>query len=208
MKKSNIILAILLIFHLVGLLGMLLPSYHKSMVSLSGMNLILTFVLLLIARKNHSLKLYVVLLSCFVAGMLFEWIGVHTGYLFGNYHYGNVLGKQIGEVPWVIGLNWCSLVICSCSVASYVAVKPWIQAVIASALMVFLDLLIEPVAVKLDYWVWNGGEIPLYNYFCWFFLSLPLTFLFLKKKLGEQNRVAVGLYVIFVLFFGILRFTL
>lgn len=208
LNKNRVILLILIIFHTVGLVGISLPEYRSNLVSLSGMNLILSFALLLLARKKHSMQLYLVLLTCFTCGLLVEWIGVHTGYLFGSYHYGTALGQKLEGIPWVIGLNWCSLVICSASLAAYIKVKPWLQAVFAAGLMVALDFILEPVAVKLGYWFWEGGTIPFYNYVCWFLLSIPLTFLFLKNKLTEQNSVPVGLYVIFVLFFGILRFTL
>ena len=172
------------------------------------MNLILAFIILLLARKKQSFKFYGVLMLCFLAGMIYELIGVHTGYLFGQYKYGNVLGAKILEIPWVIGINWCSLVISSCSIAKIVKLKPIFQAIIAAALMLLLDILIEPVAVNLGFWIWETGEIPLYNYFCWFFLSIPLTFLYLKQRLDEQNSLAIALYIILVLFFGILNLLL
>jgi uncharacterized membrane protein len=34
----------------------------------------------------------------------------------------------------------------------------------------------EPAAVKLGFWNWNGGHIPIHNYFSWFWTSLFAPF--------------------------------
>lgn len=204
-RKSLILLSVLVIFHLVGLVGMLLPAYRNQILSLSFMNLMLSFVVLILSRKHQGLNFYLFIILCFVLGMGYELIGVHTGYLFGDYHYGTNLGAKFHGVPYIIGINWFVLAFTSCSLTRLLHVPNWMKSVLASVLMTLMDFLIEPIAITSGYWTWENGEIPLFNYLCWFFLSLPLTFFYFKLKISEQNKVAIGLYFIFVLFFGILN---
>ena len=59
-------------------------------------------------------------------------------------------------------------------------------AVVASVLIALYDVAIEPVAVKLDYWQWGGGTIPLRNYVMWavvaLVISLPLQVLRIRFR--------------------------
>ncbi|MEX0636794.1 MAG: carotenoid biosynthesis protein, partial [Ferruginibacter sp.] len=82
-----------------------------------------------------------------------------------------------------------------------------IAVVVDGALLaVLFDWLMEPVAVKLGYWTWLGdGEIPFYNYVCWFFISLILLLLFKKMPFRKSNKFAVNLLLIQSMFFLILR---
>jgi bisanhydrobacterioruberin hydratase len=73
-----------------------------------------------------------------------------------------------------------------------------------ATLAVFFDWLMEPVAVQLGYWKWNGA-IPFYNYLCWFMVSIVLLTAFHLLKFNKQNKFAVHLLMIQVLFFLLLR---
>jgi putative membrane protein len=80
------------IFYLVGIVGMSLGPYKSFFVGLSFFHLLLSFGILLLGRKKHTPAFWLFIGIAFTTGMLVEWIGVHTGYLFGNYHFGTVLG--------------------------------------------------------------------------------------------------------------------
>jgi bisanhydrobacterioruberin hydratase len=79
--------------------------------------------------------------------------------------------------------------------------------IIDSALLAtFFDWVMEPIAVKLGYWQWLGdGNIPLFNYVCWFGVSTLLMFLFRILSFPKQNQFAVNLLLIQFMFFLILR---
>lgn len=202
-NKDWVLIAFLVIFHTVGVFGMT-SDYRETFLSLSFTNLIVSFLILMLARKQHSIKFYGYLLFIFIVGMGVELIGTKTGYLFGEYSYGKNLGFKFYGVPLIIGINWAVLTICSCSIAHYLNVNNFIKAIVSSALMTGLDFLIEPVAITSDYWTWEG-EIPLFNYVCWFLISFLLHLLFFKLKLAEKNKVAVALFVILAIFFIVLN---
>ena len=72
--------------------------------------------------------------------------------------------------------------------------------------MVFLDFLMEPVANDLDFWYWKNDQIPLYNFVCWFAISLILQYFYgYIYKLAESNRVFNVLYFVMVIFFSLLN---
>jgi putative membrane protein len=158
----------------------------------------------------------------FFIGMGAEMIGVNTGKLFGNYHYGVNMGAKFNAVPWLIGLNWFVLMFC-CGVVM-TKLHTWIKAqyeasgftmtrVIeklslvfdGASIALFFDWIMEPVAVKLGFWEWKDGVIPNYNYVCWFLISMCLLWIFSKLRFNKDNHFAVDLLIIQVLFFLTLR---
>lgn len=198
------LIVLLIIFYSVGIVGLALPEQRESFLSLSFFNLMLSFTLLILGRHQFSYKLWIYLLFGFSVGMTVEWIGVHTGLLFGEYYYGENLGLKWYGVPIVIGINWLMLTIISSSVAKLIKINKYIQALIGATLMLILDLLIEPFAIVSDYWYWNG-EIPVSNFVTWFIIALFLQIFWFHFNLAEKNKVAVTLYILQLLFFIILN---
>lgn len=156
-------------------------------------------------------------------GFAVEWLGINTGYLFGNYQYGKVLGVQYDGVPFLIGINWFIIMYCTGVIsqklhnwsnkqlaAMQAEVKPSVQAISfitdGALLATFFDFVMEPVAVKLGYWQWQeSGDIPLYNYTCWFVISMLLLTVFRLLPFEKDNPLAVHLFIIQLLFFLLLR---
>lgn len=203
--KQVLLIGLLIIFYTVGVVGLSIEEYRSNFLSLSFFNLALSFALLLMGRNLQSLQLYVFIFFAFVVGVGVELIGVHTGYLFGDYAYGESLGVKFYDVPIIIGINWGMLVIISASVAQRFQMNKFLQAVVASLFMLLLDVLIEPVAVESDYWTWEGDVIPLFNFVCWFGVALLLQFVYFGLNLAEKNKVATALYCIQFMFFLILN---
>ncbi|HRD56425.1 MAG TPA: carotenoid biosynthesis protein [Ferruginibacter sp.] len=221
-SKDTIATAIAILFHAVGLVGML---YFKSewIVSTTPFHLLLMAGLLFYTQKKINPAFIIFFIACFVVGIVVEYIGTTTGILFGNYQYGNVLGPGIYNVPFIIGINWFIIIYC-CGIAVHTLlyrlssklanemVQPstlmrTLSIVIDGAtLAVFMDWLIEPVAIKLGYWQWLGnGEIPSLNYISWFVVSLLLLLIFHKLPFNKQNKFAIHLLLIQAMFFLLLR---
>lgn len=205
--KTITLIAVLIIFYLVGIVGLSLDAYRKDFLELSFMNLALSFTILLLGRTKYSKGFYAFILFAFLVGMIVEWIGVHTGMFFGNYSYGENLGFKIYGVPFIIGLNWVMLTIISASVIQLLKTHWLLKAILAALLMLVLDLLIEPVAIKSDYWSWND-EIPISNFVTWFIIAVVLQWVYFKFKLAEKNKVAISLYLLQFVFFMILNLQL
>ena len=218
MKKINP-LFLALLFHGTGVLGILFTPYKDLFVSSTPLVLLFMFFLLantqLKAIKNFLLSFAI----AFVISMGTEIIGVNTGLLFGQYQYGPVLGPKILGVPWLIGLNWFVIVYCSGSflVHSLELMKSKFNIRVTetsstamvvlggAAMATFFDFILEPVAVKLNFWTWNNGDIPLYNYLCWFLVSAVLLRINLQLKQVNAHVFASSLLIIQAVFFLMLH---
>ncbi len=204
MNKSSLLIAILVIFYTVGIVGLLLPEYHDYFLSLSFFNLMLSFGIVLIARKSKISRFLLFMLVCIAYGFIAELIGTKTGLLFGDYSYGASLGYKMYGVPLVIGVNWALLIVSSASLVNTIKTTLFVRSVLAALLMTLLDVLIEPVAIESDFWHWTNGSIPLYNYISWFFVALPIIYAYFKLNLAETNKVFNALFILMILFFTIL----
>ena len=218
--SNNIATAIAIVFHTIGLVGMLLGN-AKYFASLSSLNLLLVFILILLTQQQKNKSFYVFMTAAILIGFGVEVIGVHTGWLFGNYHYTSQMGYAVFNVPLIIGVNWFIVTYCSgmsikafqnkisakfpeASLESSKKIK-FVSVVLDGALLaVLFDWLMEPVAVKLEYWLWEG-DIPFYNYLCWFVISSLLLWIFEKSGFEKRNKFAVNLLLIQSMFFLLLR---
>jgi bisanhydrobacterioruberin hydratase len=204
LTKTQILIGVLVIFHCVGIIG-LLSSFRDQILPLSALNLCLSFVVLYFGRIKKQMVFIVFAAGAFIWGMCLELVGVHTHLLFGNYSYGESLGWKFIEVPLIIGVNWAVLCSISQELISSLKLTIFVKTIVGALIMTALDFLIEPVAMKSDFWSWENNQIPFFNYVCWFVGALPLHFMYQKLKLNEQNTVARGLFIILALFFTILN---
>jgi putative membrane protein len=202
MKRRDIILSgILIVFYTVGIVGTHISEFKDSFFSLSYFNLILSFVILILARNDKNKVFWGFLGFAFFIGMLAEWIGVHTGLLFGDYYYGKNLGYKVVDVPLVIGINWAMLTVVSSSLVSKLNSNNLIKILLSAFVMTLFDAIMEPVAISSDFWLWKEGVIPFYNYVCWFIISLILQAVYYRFKLVESNKVHDLLFLCMTIFF-------
>jgi len=204
----NISLFIALLVHVAGVIG--IAFFNRSFfVAMTPVNLLLMFILLGWNEISIGKQWLIFLAVAFFTGFVSEIIGVNTGWLFGHYAYGSLLGPKLLGVPFLIGINWFCIVYCSLQlVLNWIpALKTqWMGASLFAAFFATLfDWMMEPVAMVLGYWQWENGVIPLYNYVCWFFISLLLSMIYFRISLFQKNVFAIPLLVIQFLFFLVLR---
>ncbi len=219
--KTQIATALAIFFHTIGFVGMF---FNKDFfVAATPINLLLMFGLLLYTQQKINFQFILFAIVCFVVGIWVEIIGTSTGILFGKYAYGTTLGLSFKDVPLVIGINWFIIMYC-CGVtvhkvlerlsakletmtgAPSPAVKFFSVVTDGAMLAVFFDWIMEPAAIKLGYWQWMGDEgIPMYNYICWFVISMALLAVFSLLKFNKQNNFAVNLLMIMTMFFMLIR---
>lgn len=208
-----------LLFHITGVLGILFTPFKELFIYSTPLVLLTMFILLVNTQikitKNHILFF----LITFLIGMTTEIIGVNTGLLFGDYQYGQVLGPKIYGVPFIIGLNWFVIVFCSGALCAegiellqkklninVTNVATSIFVIIGgAAIATSFDFILEPVAVKIQFWSWENGQIPLLNYICWFSISAILLGIKMFFKAIKFNTFATSLLIIQALFFLMLN---
>jgi putative membrane protein len=221
-SKYQIATAVAIFFHCIGLAGILFFQ-TSFFIQSTPFNLLLSFLLLIWTQESRNKSYLLFMAAVFAIGFFSEVVGVNTGLLFGNYRYGKILGLQWLQVPVIIAVNWFIIIYC-CGIATQTLLMKVIRQVAnetnepplvlkamsvivdGATLAVAFDWLMEPVAVKLGFWNWLGdGSIPLYNYICWFAISLLLLTSFHFFNFPKRNKFAVNLLLIQAMFFLILR---
>ena len=166
--------------------GMISPVYYNMV-----MGTIFTCFALLHGNTYMGRKSIVVLaVLAFVISFIMEYAGVKTGFIYGEYHYGAVLGpKALDTVPWLIPLSWFMFMYVSTVTVDaafggrYTGwAAPLLFAVLDSVAMTALDVLIDPLWVKRGTWIWTAVQllpagsvfygIPVQNYFGWLLTTI------------------------------------
>ena len=200
----KILISVLVLFHLIGFLGMVFIDVEKF-AQLSVYNLLLSLVLLLFGHTSSKSNFFKLLLPVFILGYLVELLGIFTGFPFGDYQYGEALGYKLSGVPAIIGVNWFLLVMGAGFFSKLVTESKGGQTFLASVIMVLVDFPIEHMASTLDYWHWAGNDIPFSNFIGWLFVSIIMQILFQKYMAKETNQLAIPYLVLVSIFFALLN---
>lgn len=221
-SKYEIATSLAILFHAIGLAGILFFN-RDYFIQATNYNLMLMFALLLWTQKEKNIPFFLFTALIFVVAFVAEVIGVNSGLLFGDYTYGNVLGFKWQKVPVLVCVNWFIIIYCSgisiqtllMKAINHVAAETKKPPAILKALSVIIDgatlavafdWLMEPAAIKLGFWQWGGdGSIPFYNYVSWFIISMLLLCIFHFCKFNKQNKFAINLLLIQLMFFLLLK---
>ena len=221
-SKYQVATALAILFHFFGIIGILF--WDKTLfVEATPLNLLLMFILLIWTQEDRKNNFLIFVLIAIFIGFMAEVIGVNTGLLFGDYNYGKALGIRILQVPLIIGINWFVIIYCSgISIQTMmnklvkggsvknqklsVSLKIFSGIIDGAILATLFDWLMEPIAIKLGFWQWSkDGSIPVYNYICWFLISASLLTIFQFFNFRKENKFAINLLLIQVMFFLLLR---
>ena len=205
-SKRSIRLGILIlsIFHVVGCIGLLWEPSRALFQNLVPMNLILSAGILGYFHRPYSKHWILFFSLIFAWGWGVEILGVNTGWPFGTYAYGGALGFKIWGTPPLIGLNWLILVYITGLISMKFPVGMIGRVIGAAGLMTILDLLIEPVAIQLDFWDWASPDIPLQNYLAWFIIASGMHLVFQRLPIQSLNPMAFPLFLVQLIFFFLL----
>lgn len=193
-----------LLVHVSGAIGMAFFN-REFFVGFTAINLLLMFILLVWNEAELNFTFLKAILFAFVAGLFSEIVGVNTGMLFGDYHYSKVFGEKLMGVPILIGLNWFCIIYAAFQVILMVdkstQLKRVTVALLTALMATIFDFVMEPVAIKLDFWQWHTPEIPFLNYACWFIISFLIALFFHWVGVKKSNPFAIYLFFTQLLFF-------
>jgi uncharacterized membrane protein len=196
--KSQISWAIAYAYTIYVALGAVPPFKGLSTFSVTAASSLLVVLYFFHSYANLNLKTASKFLGIAATiSFIWEFIGVSTGIPFGQYSYTQNLSPSIGPVPIFIPLIWCAL--------GYFCMEASDYYIMASALMVSLDLSFDPVfsSAPLSLWTWQpGGQyfgVPLSNFFGWFLASLTFFAIFFlaTKRRTKSSPYAIAFYYLF-----------
>ena len=214
-KLSNInnevkALVVMFVLYFVGVLGFVFLK-NWNFILLTPLNLLISLFVALRFQEDRGVHFYLTAVAVATIGFFIEVIGVNTGLIFGAYRYGPVLGVSWLSTPLSISVNWLLLVYCSAALVNLglpTHCSRLLRALIASLLMVGLDVVIEPVAIATDMWRWELVQVPLQNYVGWFVSAFLLHYLMLFFTNIGSNRVAAAIFLMQCAFFAVLNLLL
>ncbi len=107
-----------------------------------------------------------------VYALLIETLAIFTGFPYGHFGYSELLGaKLFGTTPWTVFLAWTPLIIGAYAVARAMFTNAVFRVVATAMIATAFDLVLDPGAVKLGFWQYegNGGfyGVPLSNFTGW-----------------------------------------
>jgi len=208
-KAAKIAGYFFVIYYIVGLVGLTLPATREMFTGLMPLTLLLSAAILLFFHRKWRSTDAIVLLFIAITGYLIEVLGVLTGYVFGVYEYGSALGFKLFGTPLIIGLNWMMLTYCVYAILEDTKLFWPLKALTAAVLMVAYDVVMEPVAMRLDMWDWPPNSVvPMQNYQAWFIISLVFLAAMHLAKIKTNNKVAPWLFGVQFAFFLALNLTL
>jgi bisanhydrobacterioruberin hydratase len=201
--RFNHSLFLLIVIYAVGILTTL-AGYADNLMKLTAYNLLFATALLIYNAKvtNKAYAIWFMLIG--VSGYLIELVGILTGLIFGEYSYGDGLGIKLFDVPLMIGVNWSVLVFASAALVDQLKIRIWMKAAMAATMMVLYDFLLEPVAVRFDFWTWSGNDIPVQNYIAWWIIAFFMLLGVITRVKPLENKIAGYVIGIQTLFFAIL----
>jgi len=189
------------VVYAVGIIGHLYTPTREYMLMLTPYTLLLTGGIVLSKVLPHNISLVKWIVIVYIVTFALEVFGVKTGLLFGSYEYGDVLGPKLFETPLIIGFNWVLVILGGVLLSSKFISNNFLIVLFTPLLTVLFDFFLEPVAIKLNYWIWFRGEIPLQNYLAWYAISLLAVFFFMQSKVEVRSTIPIHYFAIQTLFF-------
>ncbi len=195
--KVRIVVILLIIIMIVGRVGLSIPQFQDFFASLTPITLLICFLLVIIYQEQKTYKFWIGALAVWLIGMSSEWIGVHTGFLFGDYKYSSRLGISIYDVPLLIGCNWVLLCLSSIYILKPFAKNRVVTAFLGAILLVGFDIFLEHFAIKFNLWNWNNEQIPIKNYRDWLLVAFLGNLILYSSS---NNRIIFQVFIILFLF--------
>ena len=134
-------------------------------------------------------------------GYIIEVIGVKTGLIFGKYSYGDGLGIKLLEVPLIISINWAMLICAGIRIVSSIFANKITVLAVAALLVTLIDLLIEQVAPKLDFWQFESGLPGIHNYLGWIGVAFFISYFFYPILIKSNRTVSLIILILQIIFF-------
>lgn len=185
----------------IGVAGITIKIGHSEYYSVAAFFVPLSFLVLMVFHKPQNIKFLGSLGMIGFLGFTIEAIGTNTALVFGKYHYGQSLGIGLFGTPLNMAINWMMLIYLVAFMLQNWRVGNLVKSLVSASALTVFDWILEPVAIRLDMWIWDTGTPPLQNYIGWFLSSLIMFTFYYRFAPKSQNSLAFLFGVMHVLFF-------
>jgi putative membrane protein len=199
-KYKSYLLCFLILVYVSGSIGFVMnPPFFSPF---TPYTLLLTCFVFLIHIPATDKKFLLAFFSIAFLGYVIEVIGVKTGLIFGKYSYGDGLGIKLLEVPLIISINWAMLICAGIRIVSSIFANKITVLAVAALLVTLIDLLIEQVAPKLDFWQFESGLPGIHNYLGWIGVAFFISYFFYPILIKSNRTVSLIILILQILFFS------
>lgn len=204
--SENRLVRTVIYVYLIGIIGFLVPYTHDFFIDLTTLNLLFSLIVLLVAvRKDLTGKHVFFFFIVYLLGYLIEVIGVNTGWPFGEYAYGSVLGPKLFDTPLFIGINWLLLILATQLIARHRINQKWLVPVAGATMMLIFDVALEPFAIYTSMWTWEAVVVPFENYVAWWVIAFVMHAIMMPVNLTKGYKVAYAVFLSQIVFFIIIN---
>lgn len=147
---------------------------------------------LLAIIKNLEGRGLALILLLGVYAILIETAAIITGFPYSEFHYTDAIGLKIfGYTPFTVPFAWLPLFIGSAYLATKFTERRFLFLIIATVFVVLSDIVIDPAAVALKFWVWESYGpfygVPLQNFMGWVLSGFIAALIYLLL-LGDRYK--------------------
>lgn len=199
--KFHLSVFLIWLFSISGIIGIQNPEYTDWFLSATPLNLLLSFLILVLNIKTFKVNYVVALSIPFFLGFITEGLGVNYGLIFGEYAYGSNLGYKVWGVPIMICFNWALLTAITADISRQLNSTLWISALIGAVLMTGLDVVIEVSAPRFDFWEFEDGVVPVQNYIGWLATAFIAHLGYQYFRVASDTRISWHLFISMLIFF-------
>ncbi len=170
------------------------------------------------SKKYFGLRNTLIMFAIIIAiGFMGEYLGVHTGKVFGDYFYNSnpkVNGFLVGGVPPLVTMSYISMgyacyMMSRIILGAYGKITGWLMAAVpllAALFMVVWDLSFDPMSATVNHlWFWEKGGAyfgePFHNFTGWFmvtgtFFVLITLYLYFFAKSKDYIKKPTKLFLL------------
>jgi len=171
-----------------------------------GLALMYVVCLIYILKKDKSMMLFFVS-STFYA-LLFENMNILLSYnSIGGYYYNSNFEIFIAHLPLFVALAWSIIIYTSLKIASSLGLKKSSIPFAAALLVLLVDLAIDVVAIRLNYWFWIGYNfregyfgVPANNFIGWLLVSF--TWFYFDQRFNPKKAWLKYFFMPFLSYFA------
>ena len=117
----------------------------------------------------------VLLVVAFAYGLVLEILNM---FVFETYRYNSDFSITAFGAPLAIGFFWALILVSSMKITDALGVSEWAKPSSDGALCVLVDIAMDVIAIRLEYWTWtlplDEGffGVPANNFYSWIFVAV------------------------------------
>jgi putative membrane protein len=149
---------------------------------------------------THSLIRFCIIVLVSSFGL--QLIALSSTSIFGDYEFGDALGKTVKRIPVLSAVLWLLIVLSSIQVSNMLlrSQNDFFRAIIGGISILLLYFLIEQSAAYLHLW-YRTGAVPMKSYLAWFVIGIFYHLLYSTLGIQQENKIATTLYFLLIVLF-------